>query len=95
MASDELGILVKKSVCASSCAYAFLGGVARTVVEPGALLLHQFSSKGGVADESSTQEVVAVLNAYVDEMGVSRKALDPALLNRPEQLGFLVKRISP
>ena len=92
VASYELGILVNKSVCASSCAYAFLGGVARTVVQPETLLLHQFSSKGGVNDESTTQEVVAVLNAYVDKMGVSRKALDPALLNRPEQLGFLAKQ---
>lgn len=87
--ADELGILVRNPVCASSCAYAFLGGVVRTLARPQALLFHQFSSASGLSQESDTQETVAVLNSYVDEMGISRKALDPALLNRPEQLGVL------
>jgi hypothetical protein len=87
--ADEHGILVRNPVCASSCAYAFLGGVVRTLARPQALLFHQFSSASGLSQESDTQETVAVLNSYVDEMGISRKALDPALLNRPEQLGVL------
>jgi hypothetical protein len=90
--ADDLGILVKQPICASSCAYAFLGGVARTVVEPNRLLFHQFLSKSGVSLESHTQETVALLNSYIDEMNIARQALDPALLNRPEQLGYLSER---
>lgn len=89
---DDYGILVDSSICASSCSYAFLGGVNRNVGRPEALLFHQFASPLGISKESQTQEVIGLLNKHLDRMGVSRKTLDPALLNRPEQVGFLSQR---
>jgi hypothetical protein len=89
VSTEELGVLVERTICGSACSYAFLGGVQRKVHQPEALLFHQFSSTSGLNTESSTQEIVGLLNTYLDEMGVSRHALDPALLNRPEQFGSL------
>jgi hypothetical protein len=87
--TDELVTLVEESSCASSCAYAFLGGQARTVEEERALLFHQFYSETGKGDLSVTQDMVAALLSYFDAMSVDRKGLDAALSTHPGQLSYL------
>lgn len=63
-------------ICASSCAYAFLGGRQRSVGEGSRYGLHQVStpSRSAVRLDQAvgfTQELIAVLARYVEAMGVS------------------------
>lgn len=76
-------------ICASACAYAFLGGVQRTVPEGSRLGVHQFRSVDGTSSESGVQEVTAVLAAYLIHMEVSRDLLVPAGLSRSEEIYWL------
>lgn len=87
-AADTFGVIVEHSICASACAFAFLGGVERSVSDPQALLYHQFFSQLRVSAESTIQETVALLNNYVATMGVAREMLDGVLTTRPERLGY-------
>jgi hypothetical protein len=72
-------------ICASACVWAFAGGVNRTAA--GVLAVHQFySPKGQDIGESDTQEEVATVGEYLDEMGVSRTVLDVASLVKPDEI---------
>ena len=67
--------------CESACAYAFLGGVKRRVLDGGRLGLHRFfavrvasgeRTRGAVAYERAvTPKVIALLRDYVVRMGAS------------------------
>jgi hypothetical protein len=74
----------ENAVCASACGYAFAGGRERRLSERGVLAVHQFYSPGQDSGESVAQSTVAMLGAYLDEMGVSRKLLDMASLVKPD-----------
>ena len=47
--------LVTESICVSACAYAFLGGVTRTINSDGAYGVHQFYGSNGDTGEGSAQ----------------------------------------
>lgn len=85
---DEQGLLPRRPVCYSACAYAFMGGKTRTVATVGKLGLHQFRSTA-TTDEASTQITMAVLGKYLDDMGIRRKVLDIAALTLPEKIRII------
>jgi hypothetical protein len=70
--------IVPSAICFSACAYAFLGGVNRHVGLQGKYGVHQFRSTTTDGGEAAAQLTVAVLGAYIDNMGVDRKLLDLA-----------------
>jgi hypothetical protein len=74
-----------RGLCASACAYAFLGGVSRTA-KAGELGVHQFSGK---FDLSSSQEVSGTLVSYVAKMGVDPRLVSIASSASPEDVHFL------
>ncbi len=85
---DEQGLLPKRPMCYSACAYAFMGGKTRTVASVGKLGLHQFKSTAAT-DEASTQITMAVLGRYLDDMGIKRQVLDIAALTLPEKIRII------
>ena len=91
---EESRTLVKNSFCASSTAFAFLGGIRREVRDPKSFLVHQFYTEARVGREGDIQRTVAILNSYLDEMGIPRQLLDGALLTKPENLTyFTIKQL--
>ena len=74
-----------RGLCASACAYAFLGGVSRTA-KAGELGVHQFFGK---FDLSSSQEVSGTLVSYVAKMGVDPLLVSIASSASPEDVHFL------
>jgi hypothetical protein len=82
--------IVKKSVCYSACAYAFLGGVSRKIDKnTGSYGVHQFYSNGDYS-EDSVQITSSLLSVFLDEMGVDRKLLDFASFTKKDDM-FLLK----
>jgi hypothetical protein len=81
--------------CYSSCAYAFLGGVHRTV-QPGTYGVHQFYSDAffdapaqkafSAMDLSSQQALTGVILAYVVEMGADPQVVVAANGMRPDEI---------
>lgn len=68
---------IEKSECASSCAYAYLGGTQRSIAHGSKYGLHQISatSRNTVSLSSAisgTQQVIAEISRYVEDMGVSQ-----------------------
>jgi hypothetical protein len=82
-------VLAQRGICFSACAYAFLGGVSRTLGEPGRLGLHQFAGSTGNIGDSGTQFMMTELAAYLDEMGVDRRFQDFAATTTPEKIKIL------
>lgn len=80
--------VVDEGVCASSCAYAFIGGRTRTLSPAGYLGVHRFSPAGADPGADSSQQVVNTLTNYVESMGVSTNLVrlaaqaDPTSLRR-------------
>jgi len=87
--------------CSSSCAYAFLGGVSRTVDEPDSRLgFHQFyeepgSGSGVTAHQSwertdfdTSQLLMGLLLEYVLEMGVDPRVLQVAAAVPPGEIYY-------
>ena len=80
--------------CQSSCAYAFLGGVRRDVLDDRAYGVHQFrpapQAGEAVADPvAQAQAAISVLNLYLDEMGAARRLLDIANLTPTQRMTLL------
>lgn len=86
----------QESICYSACVYAFAGGVHRKA-EENAIGVHQFdkelrsderasSAEGRDTDISAAQGLVAVLNAFVEEMGVSTELVTLASLVPPAEI---------
>ncbi len=82
-------VLVPRAACVSACAYAFLGGVSRSLGENALFGLHQFFARDGDIGDSPTQIMMAMLGAYLDEMGVDRRFLDFAATTVPDQIKSL------
>lgn len=65
-------VIGEKMECFSACAYAFLGGVSRTVEPGGQYGVHRFFAKedvrGGV---EMSQQTMALLSSFVENMGAS------------------------
>lgn len=64
--------------CYSACAYAFMGGVSRMLVEGAQIGVHQFNDMEAGAAESTAQLAVAMISQYMQAMGVNRDLLDVA-----------------
>jgi hypothetical protein len=79
-------VMVQRAACVSACAYAFLGGVSRSLGENALFGLHQFFARDGDIGDSPTQIMMAMLGAYLDEMGVDRRFLDFAATTVPDQV---------
>lgn len=66
-------------LCASACAYAFLGGVSRYYRESDGLLgVHQFYSPEGLQSADEVQQISGQIVQYMDEMGVRATAFSLA-----------------
>jgi hypothetical protein len=71
--------------CYSACAYAFMGGVSRYVLDGAHFGVHQFS--GAVENQqASTQVTLAFLSQYMKRMGVDRDLLDVASLTSADDV---------
>jgi hypothetical protein len=78
-------------ICASACAYAFLGGSRRSVGLRGKYGLHQISSSSGQSVAlrdavGSTQDVIASISKYVEKMGASQEVVTLATQTRSEDI---------
>lgn len=79
------------SLCASSCAYAFAGGVNRYYDDTvGRLGVHQFYSKTGVS-ESDAQLISGEIIKFLSDMGVDGQAFYVASTARPDDIVWLSK----
>jgi len=87
-------VLVRQAACVSACAYAFLGGVSRSLGENALFGLHQFFAKDGDIGDSPTQIMMAMLGSYLDEMGVDRRFLDFAATTVPDQIKPLPRSLA-
>jgi hypothetical protein len=73
----------KRSLCASACAYAFLGGVTRSY-EPNDLYgLHRFGKPSGTVSGDEAQIVTSAVAKYIESMGV-----DVAMLKLASSASF-------
>ena len=68
----------RQAVCASSCAYAFLGGVSRSYSEHDIYGLHRFGATDRSISGDEAQMVTSLLANYVDRMGVDQAVLTAA-----------------
>jgi hypothetical protein len=86
-------------VCASACAYAFMGGIERRI-DPGARIgVHQFYSAGQAEDvadgepvlvqEGVEQEIVSLLLDYALRMGVDGRVLVNAGRSAPDEMYWI------
>jgi len=93
--------ITEKGQCYSACAYAFLGGVVRSV-EPGDYGVHQFYSSALLQnpdgkvftpmDFSVQQATTGLLLSYVMEMGVSAELVIEANKTLPTDMNILSKQ---
>lgn len=87
--------ILKRAECLSACAYAFLGGVKRSVETEKTLGIHQFRSyiaEGNL--ESNTQALTARLALYVERMGASPQFMTLASMTPPDEITYLGTAIS-
>lgn len=82
----ETTTLVTAARCYSACAYAFMGGVGRTVEPGGELGFHQMRAASGRMNESDLQVLLTLLSQYMDLMGIDRRILDIASMVPPNQI---------
>jgi hypothetical protein len=89
----------RPGVCASACAYAFLGGVERTLEENARLGVHRFYSQQSVDqptarqftgdDLDGTQRLMAGLMLYVMQMGVDPRLVALAAVAGSDDMRWL------
>lgn len=86
-------VLSKKAVCFSACSYAFIGGVGRKVSKTALLGVHQFFSSKNIGD-SKTQYMLALLSAYINQMGVKRSMLDIASTTNNKEIQLIDNKLA-
>ena len=74
ISGSENGYTKTPGVCASACAFTFLGGIERTLDPDSSLGFHLFS-KGEALSENDVQELTSLLLLYVLEMGVDARLI--------------------
>jgi len=72
--------------CMSACAYSFLGGVTRHIPSSAKIGLHQFRGHEGEISAADSQQILAVISKYLDEMGVDRHFEDLALQTKSDKI---------
>lgn len=92
----DIKVLFDHGKCLSACAYAFLGGVKRSVESDGVLGVHQFRTIGPALEriERGAQVTMASLQLYVQEMGVSTDFLTVASVTAPEEMFMLTTALA-
>lgn len=86
------GTFAGDGVCASACAYAFLGGVARTLAPDARYGLHQLHAPYGALSASDTQALAALIAVHVQRMGGGMDLLICALRTPPHRMHWLSQR---
>ncbi len=71
---------IQAATCASSCVFAFAGGLRRTVGTGGRVGVHQFYGGERALGDSTTQLAIVTIASYLAKMGVNRELLDAASL---------------
>jgi hypothetical protein len=75
--------------CLSACAYAFLGGLTRSLPANSRLGLHQFRGLDNAISTEDTQKLSTILAKYIDAMGIDRRILDIAQMTSANQVSVL------
>lgn len=75
--------------CLSACAYAFLGGLTRSLPANSRLGLHQFRGLDNSISTEDTQKLSTILARYIDAMGIDRRILDIAQMTSANQVAVL------
>ena len=75
--------------CFSSCAYAFAGGIQRSVPTGSKYGIHQFRGIDKALSEDASQKISAALGVYLDSMGVDRRLLDYAQVTTSDKVSVL------
>lgn len=75
-----------QTVCASACAYAFLGGRTRTLAPDSYLGVHRFAAAGNDPGSDVSQRMVSLLSDYIRGMGVSESLLQLASQAGPSSM---------
>jgi hypothetical protein len=65
-------------ICASACAYAFLGGVTRSYGEKDLYGLHRFGTEVGSISGDEAQVMTSILAQYIERMGANQAILGEA-----------------
>jgi hypothetical protein len=89
---DQTGHFTAGGACASACAYAFLGGLQRSVGEGSRLGVHQVCGPPGKPWELSAQDsqwLMAMVAVYLNQMGVSMDVMILALRTSPTDMHWL------
>ncbi len=89
-------LVPRGAICASACAYAFLGGVVRQAAEGSRIGVHRFyavnrytGQRSMSYERSVTPRATALLTSYVQAMGVSPKLVGLAARVNPPDVRFL------
>lgn len=87
----ETGRFQAGGTCASGCAYAFLGGVSRSVGEGGRIGVHQIYTQGDAWALSAQDglELMSLVAAHIRRLGASLELLIPAMNTRPQGMHWL------
>ena len=80
---------VSRGLCASACAYAFMGGVRRSVGEGGKFGVHQMFGRHGELNSSDSQTLVALIAVHFQRLGGSLDLLISALRTPPQKMHWL------
>lgn len=68
----------EEAVCASACAYAFLGGVTRDYGDRDFFGLHRFGVSGKAISGDDAQVISSIVSAYIQRMGIDQAVLQAA-----------------
>jgi hypothetical protein len=88
------GRMREGGVCASACAYVFLGGVERTAGDGARIGVHQISARTDATEQLSAADsewLVSLVAIYVREMGGDLGVLIPALATAPRDMHWLTR----
>ncbi len=90
IATFNNGKMETEGVCASACAYSFMGGINRYYIGGNtALGLHQFSSGSNALSTEKVQKISGLLVAYMQEMGIDALAFTLSTKAEPEAMAWL------
>lgn len=79
--------LHSEAKCFSACAYAFLGGEYRVALPGAQIGVHQFSGGAdGIKDQSATQSISGIVIGYLNDMGISAKVAEKAMVTPPHEM---------
>lgn len=77
------------AICASACAYAFLGGQTRTLPQGSQLGFHRFFIPGTRIDEASAQSLSGELISYIVAMGVDARVFSLASTKGEDEMHYV------